>query len=249
MALRIKNRRRVACAITARSALFLDLDGTLLDIAPRPDTVVVPTILVPLLVQLVTKLDGAVAIVSGRPLTEIDTFTAPLRLTAAGEHGAVIRMPDGHLDVAGPDDAVPAEWRLNLEEAARRWPGVLVEPKAFGVAVHFRQAPELATRVRALVDSVVHERPQDFEVMPAAMAFEIRSRRMSKARPVAALMSVPPFQGRTPVFVGDDVTDHDGFRAVEELDGFGVDVGEAFDGKPAAVLHWLSLAVSEDGRP
>lgn len=248
MAFNFVNRHRGACKITARSALFLDLDGTLLDIAPTPDAVVVPVVLVPLLSKLLAKLGGAVAIVSGRPLAEIDRFTAPLRLIAAGEHGAVVRMPDGRLDIADPDDAVPAAWRLRLAEAAHKWPGVLVEPKTFGVAVHFRQTPELATRVQALVESVAHERPNDFEVMPAAMAFEIRSRRISKARPVDLLMSGPPFCDRTPVFVGDDVTDHDGFRAAEELGGFGVDVGEAFHGKTAGVLRWLTSAVSEGER-
>ena len=224
-------------------ALFLDIDGTLLDIAISPDAVVVPDFLAPLLARASAWLGGALAIVSGRPLAQVDALMAPLVLASAGEHGAVLRMPDGTIERAAREDSIPAAWRNVLLDAVKEWPGVLVEPKSHGVAVHFRKAPEREIDVRDLVANIVARRPHDFEVLPAAKAFEIRSRKFNKATPVLRLMTVAPFAGRVPVFVGDDITDHDGFRAAESLGGSGLDVHEVFAGKPAEVLRWLEASL------
>jgi trehalose 6-phosphate phosphatase len=141
--------------------------------------------------------------------------------------------------VAGQGRSVPARWRFELHAAARDWAGVLVEEKAHGVAVHFRLAPEREAEVRALVDQVVADDPRNFEVLPARMAFEIRHRSLTKALAVDRLMPCPPFLGRVPVFVGDDVTDEDGFRAARAMGGLGLHVKEAFGGQPAQVRGWL----------
>lgn len=225
-------------------ALFLDIDGTLLDIAISPDAVIVPPTLASLLARTSAWLDGALALVSGRPLAEIDALMAPLVLTCAGEHGAIVRLPDNTIEMSDGTGSIPGSWREKLETVTDAWSGVLVEQKNCGIAVHFRMAPERENELRALVDSIVGEKPDDFEVLPAAMAFEIRNRKHNKGEAVRRLMSVAPFAGRVPMFVGDDVTDRDGFHAAERLGGLALDVHEAFSGKPSEVLRWLDASIS-----
>jgi trehalose 6-phosphate phosphatase len=225
-------------AIRPNWALFLDIDGTLLDIAPRPDAVRASADLTRSLARVAARLGGALALASGRTLAEIDQLMAPLALPCLAEHGAMLRYPDGATSVAGPDRAVPERWRAQLRAAARDWPGVLVEQKSFGVAVHYRLAPDRETAVHALVDETAAQDPA-FEVLPARMAFEIRHRTLTKAAAVERMMPLPPFAGRVPVFVGDDVTDEDGFRAARAMGGLGLQVGEVFGGEPAQVRQWL----------
>jgi trehalose 6-phosphate phosphatase len=221
-------------------ALFLDIDGTLLDIAPSPDAVRVPASLAPVLARAQARLGGALAIASGRTLAEIDQLIAPLRLPCVAEHGAVIRFPGGAVAVAGADHAVPERWKFELCAGARAWRGVMIEEKAYSVAVHYRLAPEREAEVRGLVAAVTSHDPQLFEVLPARMAFEIRHRSLTKASAVERFMPNPPFAGRIPVFVGDDVTDEDGFRAALARGGLALRVDEAFGGEPARVRQWLA---------
>jgi trehalose 6-phosphate phosphatase len=224
-------------------ALFLDIDGTLIDFAPRPDTVVVPTTLAPLLAGASNWLEGALAIVSGRPLSAIDRLLAPLHLPCASEHGAVLRLPDGLLLEANIGLAVPRSWRERIKTATKEWDGVLVGDKTYSVAVHYRQAPDRARDVRELVESVISEDPA-FELLPAHMACEIRHRTLNKGQAVRALLKYPPFPGRVPIFVGDDVTDDDGIHAAEEMGGAGFKVEKWFGG-PADVRRWLQSFSSE----
>jgi trehalose 6-phosphate phosphatase len=225
-------------------ALFLDIDGTLLDIAPRPDAVRVPITLAPALAKAQSRLGGALAIASGRTLAEIDHLISPLRPPCVAEHGAVIRFPGGAVAVAGADHAVPERWKFELYAAARAWSGVMVEEKAYGVAVHFRLAPEREAEVRDLVAAVVSQDPLRFEVLPARMAFEVRHRGLTKAAAVERFMPHPPFAGRVPVFVGDDVTDEDGFRAALARGGLALRVDDIFGGEPARVRQWLETFAS-----
>lgn len=218
-------------------ALFLDLDGTLLDIAATPDRVVVPPELLRDLAAASVALGGALAIVSGRMLSEVDSLLAPLRLPGAGEHGGVIRLPDGQRDEA--DAKVPVDWIEALIEAGAAKAGVLIERKTHSVVAHYRRAPKHEDYFRELCRQLVQGQEQDFEVLHGKMAFEIRPRTVTKARPVERLMRLEPFRGRHPVFVGDDVTDQDGFRAAEAFGGEGLDVFLCFGGRPAEVRHWL----------
>jgi trehalose 6-phosphate phosphatase len=227
-------------------ALFLDIDGTLLDIARTPDAVQVPKNLTHTLVQASAWLGGALAIVSGRPFSQIDKLFAPLRLPGGAGHGASIRMPDGKIETASASLTVPSHWRTLLHNAVKLWPGVVVEDKAHCVAVHYRSAPERKAEVEELVTRLAAQDSKSFEALPARMAFEIRNRTLTKAVIVRSLMTHAPFKGRVPVFVGDDVTDHDGFRAVEEKGGIALDVGVAFGGEPAAVRAWLKQFRTED---
>ena len=221
-------------------ALFLDIDGTLLDIAARPDEVAVPDTLAPTLARVKSWLGGALAIASGRTLAEIDRLMAPLRLASLSEHGAVIRGPDGAIDSAGADRIVPRAWKARLREATQGWTGVLVEEKSYGVAVHFRLAPHREREIRDLVEGLVSADAKAFEVLPAHMAFEIRHRGLTKAAVVDRFMAQPPFAGRVPVFVGDDVTDEDGFRAATAMGGLALNVNETFGGRPSEVRRWLA---------
>lgn len=218
-------------------ALFLDLDGTLLDIAPTPDSVEVPEGLVGRLSEVSEALNGAVAIASGRLLAEIDQLLAPLKLPAAGEHGAVIRLPDGLYDEL--DCKIPVDWVETLTAAAARMPGVLIERKAHSVVAHYRRAPENLDELRKIAVHLVGLAPASFEILEAKMAIELRPRTVTKARAVNRLMQCEPFKGRTPVFVGDDLTDHDGFKAAEALGGVAVDVFQRFAGRPQEVRNWL----------
>src|SRR5579859_5466392 len=179
-------------------ALFLDIDGTLLDIAPRPEAVTTPPGLAQTLARVSGWLGGALALASGRTLAEIDQLMTPLRPPCAAEHGAVIRYPDGAVSVAGADCIVPLRWRVELRAAAREWPGVLVEEKSHGVAVHYRLAPEREDEIRALAEAMVAGDPAGFEVLPARMAFELRRRGLTKAAAVERFMPRAPFAGRVP---------------------------------------------------
>lgn len=219
-------------------ALFLDIDGTLLDIAPRPDAVRIPPHLPATLAAVSRRLGGALAVVSGRPIAAIDSILAPLSLPCAAEHGAVLRLPDGDMQRPGDTCRVPDSWRNCLEQAAKQWDGVIVDSKTYSVAMHYRLAPERRHDVQELVHGIAAGDPE-FEVIPARMAFELRHRSLHKGTAVFRFMQEYPFIGRMPVFVGDDVTDEDGFAACRELGGLGLHVDSNFAGQPANVLKWL----------
>jgi trehalose 6-phosphate phosphatase len=218
-------------------ALFLDLDGTLLDIAPTPDAVTVPSDLVKDLTLVSKMLGGALAIVSGRSLNDIDRLLAPLHLSAGGEHGGVVRLPNGFCDEVAL--TVPEDWMIALHDLATTCPGVLTETKRHNVVAHYRNAPSHEDEVRRIVNGLVASDPMHFELLEAKMAIEIRPRNVTKARAVHALMDVAPFVGRIPVFVGDDLTDEDGFAAALEHGGIALDVAVAFAGRPSHVRDWL----------
>ncbi|HEU5095094.1 MAG TPA: trehalose-phosphatase [Reyranella sp.] len=222
-----------------KSALFLDLDGTLLEIAATPEQVVVPAGLPALLAHLHHQLGGALAIVTGRPLPQIDELLRPFSPSAAGEHGVSLRYADGTREELPAGLAVPLAWREALETAAERWPGVLVEPKPHGLAVHYRLAPEYGSDVWRLVRELVPPEHPWFHLVPAREAVEIGLRAASKGNAVERLMAHAPFHGRKPIFIGDDFTDEAGMSKARELGGHGLHVAEVFGGDPANVRAWL----------
>jgi trehalose 6-phosphate phosphatase len=228
--------------IQADWCLFLDLDGTLLDLAATPDQVGTPAELSQTLQKLSMSLDGALAIVSGRTMAEIDRFLSPERFPLAAEHGAVIRGASGRIDEIPTLLRPPDQWITWLQNMTRSWEGVVVEPKLYSLAVHFRLAPEREGELRALTDSLVSYDPKRFELLAAKMAFEIRPKDATKGRAVSTFMSTKPFRGRVPVFVGDDVTDEDGMEAARRLGGMGLRVATMFGGKPCMVRAWLRRA-------
>lgn len=206
-------------------ALFLDIDGTILDIAATPDAVTVPPDLPRYLIDVSAELDGAVALVSGRPVGWIDKVFAPMRLPTAGQHGAELRLVGGGpiRSIAVPNDLDPV--RRRIAKVVAGWDGVVLETKTFGIGVHFRLAPERAADVRNLLEGIVADASDQFELLPGKMLFELKTRGPHKGRVVAAFMAVAPFTGRVPVFVGDDRTDEDGFREALSRGGCAVQVG------------------------
>ncbi len=231
-------------------ALFLDVDGTLLEFAHRPDAVTLNAILPVVLQQLYDRLDGALALISGRRIDEIDDLFAPLRLPAAGQHGMERRDARGLLHradtVHGLDDI-----RVSLHRFADNHDGILLEDKGSALALHFRQAPDVEVAAHNLVRTVTSNR-DDLHYLAGNMVFEIKPRAVDKGVAIGCFLKEMPFSGRLPVFIGDDVTDEDGFRCVNERGGLSIRVGEASNsvaryGVPdvCSVLEWL-CAVAEN---
>lgn len=204
-------------------ALFLDFDGTMVDIAPQPQAVRVPEPLITLLQDLGRYLHGAVAVISGRPIAQIDEFLSPVQLAVAGVHGAERRGGDGlvHLIHTHPLD--------HVEEAACALaalnPGLLVENKRGSLALHYRQRPELEDLCLRTMQQAVDETP-GLTLLRGKMVAEAKPGGASKGQAIEAFLAEPPFAGRTPVFIGDDVTDEAGFSTVQRLGGLGIKVGE-----------------------
>jgi trehalose 6-phosphate phosphatase len=223
-------------------SLFLDLDGTLIDIVRSPNEIYMPEGLLDTLIRLRNALEGALAIVSGRPLHEIDRLLGPHKFSAGAEHGAVIRYPTGEVDRAKALKP-PESWMEIIRERIREWPGASVEQKDYSIAIHYRLAPDAEDMVRDLARSVVgDDNKADLSVTTGKKVFEIRPKGVTKGRAVKLLTDAEPFRGRMPVFVGDDVTDEDGMRMARELGGIGLHVADAFGGEPALVRAWLKRA-------
>ncbi len=225
------------------TALFLDIDGTLLDLAREPDKVFVPQDLVMALKTLNTRLRGALAFVSGRSLMSIDSLFAPFKSAAIGAHGGEIRGVDGHVFRAGPLSQAVRDLFTGL---AGNIPGLLLEDKGCALALHYRLAPEAKPVLLSAVES--HRKLFDAEridVMLGKAVIEARHRGIDKGTAVASLAKQRPFAGRHIVFGGDDTTDEDVFRILPRLGGRGFSVGRHFTGaeylfeSPRAVRQWL----------
>ena len=233
--------------ITPETALFLDFDGTLVALAAEPELVEVPQGLAGMLAELHRGLDGALALVSGRRLLDLDGFLAPLLLPAAAEHGAQRRTADGLMVSAPPADLGP------LLQAAQglvtRHPALKLEHKNLALSLHYRQAPEL----EALCLQVMREalnRSEGIELMQGKCVLDLKPEGFSKGTAIAFFMTETPFAGRVPVFAGDDVTDEAGFEAVQRIGGHAIKVGPG----PTLARHrcasvsqlaaWLQSAVA-----
>jgi trehalose 6-phosphate phosphatase len=206
----------------AALAIFADFDGTLVEIAEAPDRIRVPPDLAERLAAAARALGGAFAIISGRALDDLSGYL-PDGLSMAGGHGTERRLPDGSR-VLMADRQQVRSIAAGLAPLLAGHAGLLLEEKAGSVALHFRKAPELEDLCRAAMERVLAAHP-DFVAMRGKMVIEARPMGVSKAEAIRAFMAEAPFSGRRPVFFGDDVTDEDGFEAVQELGGIGVKVG------------------------
>lgn len=227
-------------------AIFLDFDGTLVDIAPRPDAVQVSDTLRTLVGALATAADGALAIITGREIAVIDAFLSPLTLPVAGLHGAERRAADGQVDRLTPDRAALDTMREALAGFAGRHQGVLLEDKGLCLALHTRARPELLTAAECAVAVAAAPFAAGFEIQPGKQVVEIRPRGVDKGAAMAAFLADAPFAGRRPIFVGDDLTDEPGFAAAEAAGGFGIKIGPGETGAryrlgSVSALHgWLA---------
>jgi trehalose 6-phosphate phosphatase len=208
-----------------RWALFLDVDGTLVAIAPRPQEVRVDPALPLLLGRLRTACGGALALVSGRRLADIDALFAPLRLPAAGVHGWQRRRTDGTLAVADEPIEVLRPLRLELAAWATTRPGLLFEDKGGSLALHYRLAPERGPGLRRLARRLVAHEKQ-LRMIDGRKVIEVLPVGANKGTAITAFLAEPPFAGRLPVCAGDDATDEDGFRVVNRLGGITVRVAD-----------------------
>jgi trehalose 6-phosphate phosphatase len=231
-------------------ALFLDVDGTLVEIAPTPDDVVVPPGLAELVVRTAAGLNGALAIVTGRQLSEIDSLLTPAKPVGAGVHGTELRTQAGG-PITTIAASIPHELIAELTELARNWPGVIVEPKGQGLAIHYRQAPALKREIEkellARLESHRNEYSNDLVLCDGRKLFEIVPAGNSKGTALASLVELPQFRGRIPIMIGDDVGDEPAFAAAERLGGVGLRVGGEHFGHtnvdldgPKDVVAWLT---------
>ena len=228
------------------AALLLDLDGTLLDIAPTPGTVHVPPGLAAALAALRDALGGALAIVTGRPIDQVDGLLPGVATAVAGEHGGAIRFrPGGEVTRAMLPDP-PVSWVIDAARIVAQHPGAMLEQKQRGFVFHYRAVPEAGPALRDAAAALVAPEADRFQVLSALMAWEVRPRGVDKGSAVQALMMEAPFAGRRPVFVGDDVTDEDGMEAARALGGAGLRVDQWF-GTPGGVRGWLAAAAASPG--
>lgn len=235
------------------TAIFLDVDGTLLDIAPTPLEVHVPPLLRESLYALWQRLDGAIAFISGRPVAEIDRIFDPLRIPAVGGHGAEIRFqPKSEIRrsrIATLDDSL----RADFAQIGKIGKGIIVEDKGYSLAIHYRQAPEYGGEIMKNVVAICkNERCDSLEVLPGKLVVEIKPGGYDKGTGLREMMSSETFKGRRPIFIGDDVTDNAAFAALPDFDGTGFSVGGIvkgatynFDG-PQDVRAWLRRLAGVD---
>jgi trehalose 6-phosphate phosphatase len=224
-------------------ALFFDFDGTLVDLAPHPGAVQVHQDVPRLLKQLREALDGAVAVVSGRPLSEVDHYLRPLTLCAAGVHGAERRGADGHVRrfvCGGLQDAAAL-----IQALCRRHPDLHMELKPGAIALHYRQAPELEDECLATMSKAL-DLADGMALLHGKMVVEMKPRRAGKGLAVRSFMDERPFLKRRPWFFGDDVTDETAFEAIHALGGVAVKIGEGETQAthrlqdPVALRRWMA---------
>ena len=229
-----------------RAALFLDFDGTLAELAPQPDAVAVPADLPPLLGRLAGALGGALAVLSGRPVAEIDHQLQPLKLPVAGVHGVERRSADGRVQRLAVDGLPPLAAALQALVQAHE--GLRLELKPGAIALHYRQAPDLEglcrqamARALASADGLV--------LLDGKRVLELMPQQASKGQALRLFLDEPPFLQRRPWFFGDDVTDESGFEAVQSLGGVAVKIGSGDSlarhrlADPQALRDWLAQAL------
>ncbi|SAI59282.1 Trehalose-phosphate phosphatase [Bordetella ansorpii] len=236
----------------ARTALFLDVDGTLAELRDQPSQVIVPASTVAVLGRLHTALHGAVVILSGRSGSGIDELLRPLALPYGANHGAERRDLTGRIHRIDPPPGLPAALEA-LRQGAAGWDGVLVEPKPLGVAVHYRMAPDRGEAVHKLVQAVAARHAGQFDVQPGKMVFELKPRGVDKGGALREFMRGTVLADRIPVMAGDDLTDESAFAAAQEAGGFGIKVGTGDSiapwrlSGPADLARWLGALCAKSG--
>jgi trehalose 6-phosphate phosphatase len=234
-------------------AILLDIDGTLLDLAPTPREVWVPPGLARTLNGLIEKTAGALALVSGRSLNDIDLIFAPEQFPAVGGHGAEMRISVDSESVATHAPPMDKELKRRLAAIARLSPGILLEDKGYSLALHYRLAPHAEKAIYEAIALIRADLPDaPIELMPGKCVYEIKHSGFNKATGVLELMAHEPFRGRRPIFIGDDVTDESVFALMPDLGGLAFSVGrraigvaDHFD-EPRDVRQWLARLLDNE---
>lgn len=234
---------------TTAWCLFLDVDGTLLELADHPGAVFVDPALKKLLNGLRDAADGAVALISGRTIRDLDRLFADPTLPLAGMHGCERRDADGKLHVAPVALEQLSQVRAGLQRMVARHPGLMLEDKGAGLALHFLKARELEHELRAEVSLLAAPLVPQFALLDGHAVIEVKPAAHTKDSAVTEFMEETPFRGRQPIFIGDDRTDYGGFAAVRRFDGLAVAVGDRVKADwwlpgPAAVREWLGQLAS-----
>src|SRR5471032_166183 len=236
-----------------QTALLLDIDGTLLDLAPTPREVWVPPDLAKTLNRLLEKTSGALALVSGRSLNDIDLIFAPEQFPAVGGHGAEMRITTENESVATHAPPLDKDLKKRLAAIAQLSPGILLEDKGYSLALHYRLAPHAEKAIYAAVSLIRADLPNaPIEVLPGKYVCEIKHSGFTKASGVLELMTHEPFKGRRPVFIGDDVTDETVFAIMPDLGGLAFSVGRRAHGvaghfdEPRDVREWLAHLLDDE---
>jgi trehalose 6-phosphate phosphatase len=215
----------------SETAVLLDIDGTLLDLMPTPREVWVPPGLAKTLNRLLARTDGALALVSGRSLNDIDLIFAPEQFPAVGGHGAEMRITGDSEAVATHAPPMDKELKRRLAAIAKLSPGILLEDKGYSLALHYRLAPHAEKAIYAAVSLIRADLPNaPIEVLPGKCVCEIKHSGFTKATGVLELMTHGPFKGRRPLFIGDDVTDESVFGIMPDFDGLAFSVGRRAKG-------------------
>jgi trehalose 6-phosphate phosphatase len=235
------------------TAVLLDIDGTLLDFAPTPREVWVPPGLAKTLHRLLQRTNGALALVSGRSLNDIDLIFAPDTFPAVGGHGAEMRIDPDSEAVATHAPPMDKELKRRLAAIARLSPGILLEDKGYSLALHYRLAPHAEKAIYEAVSLIRADLPSaPIEVLPGKSVCEIKHSGFTKASGVLELMTHEPFKGRRPFFIGDDVTDETVFAIMPDLDGLSFSVGRRAKGvaghfdAPSDVREFLAHLLDDE---
>ena len=231
-------------AVGGQYAFFFDVDGTLAAIQSRPDEVFIPEQVIAYLARLARLSDGALALVSGRPIAELDALASPLHLPLAGVHGAERRDAQNRVDRLSLPDEVASSLSLLLSDAIAKMPDTQLETKGMAFALHYRRAEHYQQEILALAEAMC-ERFPIMALQPGKCVVELKPKGVNKGAAIKDFMQQPPFAGRTPVFIGDDLTDEAGFTVINALDGITIKVGEGPTEATSrladvnAVYHWL----------
>ena len=236
-----------------QTALLLDIDRTLLDLAPTPREVWVPPDLANTLSRLLMRTSGALALVSGRSLNDIDLIFAPEQFPAVGGHGAEMRLSTDSEAVATHAPPMDKELKRRLAAIAKLSPGILLEDKGYSLALHYRLAPHAEKAIYEAVSLIRADLPSaQIEVLPGKCVCEIKHSGFNKASGVVELMTHEPFRGRRPIFIGDDVTDESVFAIMPDFGGLAFSVGRRVHGvaghfdEPRDVREWLAHLLGDE---
>jgi trehalose 6-phosphate phosphatase len=236
-------------------ALFFDIDGTLIDLAPTPDGIFVPPELPLHLAELWKRTSGALALVSGRMISDIDQIMRPMKLPAVGGHGAEMRLfSDGEVQAA-PVRPMDPHLKKRFKAIGDFSPGILIEDKGYSLALHYRLAPDCERAIFNAVTAIQADLPDaPIEILNGKFVVEIKHEGFSKATAVRELMTQAPFKGRRPIFLGDDVTDETVFAIMGDIDGIAYSVGRKAQGvaghfdSPNDVRLWLAQMLKNQAR-